>query len=293
MVSCWFKSHCSRALGLALALGLAACAGKPPPSKLVLTPVSYGDLAGWQADDQGEALAAFVKSCASRLKFADNDPVGAEGIGGKVSDWRPPCVAAAGVDVRDGAAARGFFQTWFQPYRVADNGETEGLFTGYYEPELAGARSKGGEFKTPILKRPPDLVMAELGDFKPDLRGERIAGRVANGRLRPYDKRKEIEAGSLDGMNLAFLWVADPVAAFFLQIQGSGRVVLADGSVVRVGYDGQNGWPYVAIGRVMVERGLLGKDDATMPGIRAWLAAHPAETPEILDSNPSYVFFRE
>jgi len=272
---------------------LSACAGKPPPPKLVLTPATYADLAGWQADDQGEALSALVKSCASRLKFADNDPVGPEGVGGKVSDWRQPCIAAAAVDARDAAAARAYFQTWFQPYRVADNSETEGLFTGYYEPELPGARSKGGEFQTPLLKRPPDLVMAELGDFKPDLRGERIAGRVTNGRLRPYEKRKEIEAGALDGMNLAFLWVGDPVAAFFLQIQGSGRVVLPDGSVVRVGYDGQNGWPYVAIGRVMVERGLLTSEDATMPGIRAWLAAHPAATPEILDANPSYVFFRE
>ena len=275
------------------ALALAACAGKPPPPKLVLIPASFSDLVGWQADRQGEALTTLLKSCASRLKFAENDAVGPEGIAGKVADWRPPCTAAISVDPQDAAAARGYFETWFRPYRVADNTETEGLFTGYYEPELAGARTRGGEFQTPLLKRPPDLVMAELGDFKPDLRGERIAGRVVNGRLRPYEKRAEIEAGALDSMNLAFLWVGDPVAAFFLQIQGSGRVDLPGGGMVRVGYDGQNGWPYVAIGRVMAERGLLDKDAATMQGIRAWLAAHPAETKGILDSNPSYVFFRE
>ena len=275
------------------ALALAACAGKPPPSKLVLIPASFSDLVGWQADRQGEALTTLLKSCASRLKFAENDAVGPEGIAGKVADWRPPCTAAISVDPQDAAAARGYFEIWFRPYRVADNTETEGLFTGYYEPELAGARTRGGEFQTPLLKRPPDLVMAELGDFKPDLRGERIAGRVVNGRLRPYEKRAEIEAGALDSMNLAFLWVGDPVAAFFLQIQGSGRVDLPGGGMVRVGYDGQNGWPYVAIGRVMAERGLLDKDAATMQGIRAWLAAHPAETKGILDSNPSYVFFRE
>jgi len=278
---------------LVAALALAACAAKPPPTKLVLIPSTFSDLAGWQTDQQGEALAALLKSCASRLKFAENDAVGPEGIAGKVADWRPPCTAATSVDPRDAAASRGYFETWFRPYRVADNKEIEGLFTGYYEPELAGARTRGGAFQTPLLKRPPDLVMAELSDFKPDLRGERIAGRVVNGRLRPYEKRAEIEAGALDPMNLALLWVADPVAAFFLQIQGSGRVELPDGGVVRVGYDGQNGWPYVAIGRVMVERGLLDKDTATMQGIRAWLAAHPAETKEILDSNPSYVFFRE
>jgi membrane-bound lytic murein transglycosylase A len=278
---------------LIVALALAACAVKPPPPRLVLVPATFSDLTGWQADRQGEALAALLKSCASRLKFAENDAVGPEGIAGKVADWRPACTAATSVDPQDAAAARGYFETWFLPYRVADNKEIEGLFTGYYEPELAGVRTRGGAFQTPLLKRPPDLVMAELGDFKPDLRGERIAGRVVNGRLKPYEKRAEIEAGALDPMNLAFLWVADPVAAFFLQIQGSGRVDLPDGGVARVGYDGQNGWPYVAIGRVMVERGLLDKDAATMQGIRAWLAAHPAETKEILDSNPSYVFFRE
>ena len=281
---------------VALIAALAACAPTKPapsPDRLVLRPASFGDLAGWTSDGAGEPLAALKKSCARRLRFADEAPVGPQGMAGRVADWRPPCAAAAAVDERDDAAARGFIESWFQPYRCANNEVTEGLFTGYYEPELKGSRARGGGFETPLMKRPPDLVAVELGDFRADWRGERIAGRVVDGRLKPYETRAQIEAGGLDRLNLSFLWVEDPVAAFFLQVQGSGRMDLPDGSQVRVGYDGQNGWPYVAIGRVMIERGLIDRESATMPGIRAWLAAHPAETKDILDANPSYVFFRE
>ena len=280
-----------------LTTALAACVQPkppaPPPDHLVLTPASFDDLKGWASDGVGEALAAFKKSCARRARFADDAAVGPQGMAGKVGDWRPPCTAAASVDERDDAAARGFFVTWFQPYRCANNQTTDGLFTGYYEPELKGSRTRGPGFETPLMKRPPDLVAVDLGDFRADWRGERIAGRVVDGRLKPYETRAQIDAGALDRLNLGFLWVDDPVAAFFLQVQGSGRIDLPDGSQVRVGFDGQNGQPYVAIGRVMIERGLLDRESATMPRIRAWLAAHPAETRGILDANPSYVFFRE
>jgi membrane-bound lytic murein transglycosylase A len=289
--------HMRRWAVLGLIAALAACAPTkpptPPPDRLVLSPASFGDLAGWGSDGVGQALAALKKSCGRRLGFGDEAPVGPQGMAGKVADWRPPCAAAAGVDERDDAAARVFFETWFQPYRCANNQTTEGLFTGYYEPELKGSRVRVGGFETPLMKRPADLVAVELGDFRADWRGERIAGRVVDGRLKPYETRTQIEAGALDRLNLSFLWVEDPVAAFFLQVQGSGRIDLPDGSQLRLGYDGQNGWPYVAIGRVMIERGLIDRESATMPGIRAWLAAHPAEAKDILDANPSYVFFRE
>ncbi len=287
------------ALGLILAL--ASCAApKPPPDRLVLLPAGFADLRGWSDDHQGEALPALLKSCGTRLKFADTAQVGPNGIAGTVADWRPPCAAAADVDASDDAAARGFFETWFQPYRCTNNAVAEGLFTGYYEAQLTGARARGGAFQTPLRKRPPDLVMVdladfagELGDTRPDLKGVRIAGRVANGRLKPYETRAQIEGGALDRQDLALLWVDDPVAAFFLEIQGSGRVTLPDGAVARVGYDGQNGWPYVAIGKVLVDRGLLDRESASMQGIRAWLAAHPDQAKSIMDENRSYVFFRE
>ena len=150
-----------------------------------------------------------------------------------------------------------------------------------------------GAHTTPLLRRPPDLVSADLGLFRPDWRGERIAGRVVNGRLVPYPTRAEIEHGALGGMGLAFLWVNDPVDAFVLQIQGSGRVRLGDGTLVNVGYDGENGRPYVAIGRLLVERGEMKREDVSLAAIRAWLAAHPDAAPALMDGNPSYVFFRE
>jgi len=285
----------------ALLLLLAGClpAAPPPavapspPDHLVLRPIDFADLPDWGGDQQGAAIEALLRSCARRLQAADNDAVGPAGIAGHVADWRPPCNAAAQVERGNDAAARAFFESWFQPYRCANNDQSEGLFTGYYEPELAGARRRSPPFETPLLRRPPDLIQVDLGDFRGELRGQRIAGKVVNGKLMPYANHTEIEAGALDGMHLALFWVDDPVAAFFLEVQGSGRIKLPDGSEARVGYDGQNGWPYVAIGRVLAERHLLERDAATMPGIRAWLAAHPSEVKEILDANPSFVFFRE
>lgn len=283
-------------LGFALA-GCAAIKPAPPPpaapDRLVLTPARFEDLPGWEDDHQELALAAFRKSCAQRLKFPDTAAVGPEAVGGHVADWRLPCQSADAIAVGDDAAARGFFEAWFQPYRAANNGASEGLFTGYYEPELRGARRRTGTYQTPLLHRPPDLVSVELVEFRPSLRGERVAGRVVDGRLKPYATRAEIEAGALDRYNLGFLWVDDPVGAFFLHVQGSGRIVLADGKVARVGYDGQNGQPYTSVGRLLVDRGLLDIESATLPGIRAWMAAHPGDAKALMDENASYVFFRE
>ena len=277
------------AAAAALLLSLFACTPRPPPpDHLTLAPARFAELAGWQADAQAMALAAFARSCAT---LAKTPPATALGVAGSIADWQPACAAVPAAP--DDATARRFFETWFQPWRAGNNGAAEGLFTGYYEPELAGARRPGGGYATPLLKRPPDLVMVELGLFRPTWRGERIAGRVVDGRLKPYESRADIEGGALDRYHLAFLWVDDPVAAFFLQIQGSGRVHLPDGSLVRVGYDGQNGWPYVAIGKLLVERGALAREDVSMQAIRAWIKAHPAEGKALMAENPSYVFFRE
>ncbi len=209
-------------------------------------------------------------------------------------DWRAPCAAAAALveplrRLRRGASSSKEFSPWL----AGNNGKTSGLFTGYFEPELRGSRRPGGAFATPLLRRPPDLVAADLGLFRPDWRGEHIAGRVVDGRLRPYQTRAEIERGALDRLKLGFLWVDDPVDAFVLSIQGSGRVRLGDGTLVNVGYDGQNGRPYVAIGRLLVERGEMTRDEVSLAAIRAWLAAHPDQAQALMDENPSYVFFRE
>ena len=278
----------------ATVLTAVSCAPKPkPPDHLNLLPTSFGRLAGWRDDHLSEALGAFQRSCEAMAKLPDSAAIGPDGLAGTAADWRAPCAGAAALAAGDEAAIRDFFEASFTPLRAANNDEPVGLFTGYYEAELRGARQRDGQFLTPLLKRPPDLVMVELGLFRPAWRGERIAGRVQGGQLKPYDSRAEIERGSLAGRHLELLWVDDPIDAFFLHIQGSGRVVLPDGTVVQVGYDGQNGQPYVPIGRLLVERGALPREEVSMQSIRAWLAAHPGDAASLMDENPSYVFFRE
>ena len=207
------------------------------------------------------------------------------------ADWRPICTAAKGIGDGGDAAARYFFETWFRPYLVTDGGRADGLFTGYYEPELRGAWTRHGSYRSPIYARPRDLVSVELGRFRDDWRGQRIAGRLKDGQLVPFDSRAEIERGALGGRGLELLWVDSPVDAFFLHIQGSGRVAMEDGSVVRLGYAGHNGRAYVAIGRLLVERGEIPKAEVSMQSIRAWLAANPSEGVILMERNPSYIFF--
>jgi peptidoglycan lytic transglycosylase A len=167
------------------------------------------------------------------------------------------------------------------------------LFTGYYEPVLNGSRRRSARYPVPLHVAPPELRRVDLGRFNPDLAGYAIYGRVADGEFVPYYSRAEIEDGALAGRRLELLWVDDPIAKFFLQIQGSGQVRLDDGEVVRVGYASQNGQPYRAIGRDLVESGALRQDEVSLQSIRAWLEAHPQAAAAMMARNPSYIFFRE
>jgi len=282
-----------RLSGLALLLAaLAACGGppaKPLPDKLNLTRASYRDLSGWTRDDPSAALPALLKSCAVLVKGADDQAVG---FAGTVADWRGPCADAALVPAGDQAAARALFERDFVPFRASNNDQTEGLFTGYYEAELHGSLTRTDRFDVPLYHRPTDLVSVDLGQFRPSLKGQRIAGKVAGTKLVPYATRTEIEAGALAGHGLEFVWVDDATDAFFLGVQGSGRVILPDGQVLRVGYDGENGQPYVTIGRVLAAEGVPA-DQITMPYLRQWIADHGPDGTALMDKNPSYIFFRE
>ncbi len=254
-----------------------------------LSPVGYGDLAGWRDDDHGAALIALVRSCARFAKLPDDRAVGPDGLAGTIADWRDLCAAATGAR----SAPRAFFEAWFVPFKATDRGRDEGLFTGYYEPLLHGALAASARYATPLYGRPDDLVTVELGAFDDELKGKRIAGRVVGGKLRLYESRAEITAGALDGRARPIAWVDDPVDAFFLHVQGSGRVQLDDGGMLRVGYAAANGRDYVSIGRVLIERGALSREEVSLQTIRAWLAAHPDEARQLLDQNPSFVFFRK
>ncbi len=278
------------AIGLALLV-----APKPPPAseappRLVLAPASFADLPGWGDDAAHEAWPAFRLSCERQMW---RKPETSLGIAGTVADWTAACTEAAKLAAPDADTVRRFLEDRFRPV-AALNGETaEGLFTGYYEPELDGALAPDETNRTPLYRRPGDLVQVDLGEFRDELKGQRIAGRVVDGRLKPYEDRAGIAAGVLAGKGLEIAFVASPVEAFFLEIQGSGRVRLPDGRLLRVGFDGQNGHPYVALGKVMLADGLLEKGKVTMQSIKAWLAAHPDQAAALMNRNPSYVFFRD
>lgn len=227
------------------------------------------------------ALDAFRLSCPSLVKR--RDPSGLT-LG---EDWVAVCAAAAGWPRED--AAR-FFANQFEPVRIGDG---RAFATGYYEPEIAGSRNPAPGFAVPVYRRPADLVEVDLGLFSETLKGRRVRGRVQDQALVPYADRAAIEEGALAGRGLEIAWAADPVEFFFLQVQGSGRLKLPDGSVMRIGYDGQNGRDYTGIGRLMRERGLLAPGEASMQGIMAWLRANPEQGRAIMRENKSWVFFRE
>lgn len=214
------------------------------------------------------------------------------GIGGTVADWLKVCADAGALADPDAETTRRFFASRFVPHRVGFGDDDQGLFTGYYEAELHGAWQRKPPFTVPLYAPPRDMITADLRLFDPGLAGRRIIGRIKDGQLIPYHNRAEIDAGALAGRNLELLWVDDPIDAFFLQIQGSGRVRMADGRVERVGYASKNGHPYVAIGRPLIERGAIPKEQMSMQAIRRWLADHPAERDAVMNLNPSYVFFR-
>jgi membrane-bound lytic murein transglycosylase A len=268
-------------------------------------PAGVAALPGWGADDPRAALRAFARSCDAWRTRPPDAPLGREAAFGCVGDWLPACAA---VDTLLARApwpddARRLLDSLFVPRRVLAHGAATGLFTGYFEPLLHGARDSSARYATPLYRRPPDLVTVDLGRFAPDLDGRTVAGRVvedadegdAGGggpRLVPYFDRAAIAGGALRGRGLELVWVDDPVDAFFLEIQGSGRVELPSGEVLRVGYAAANGRPYRAIGRDLIALGALTRATVSLQTIRAWLAAHPARADSVLHLNPSYVFFQ-
>jgi membrane-bound lytic murein transglycosylase A len=282
------------AIGLGVTLLLSACAEAPGPAdRLTLTPMSFAGLPGWSDDPVSAAIPPLRLSCDRRARASKARSAGGQGIAGSRAQWDRICAAAHQLAINDDARARAFFERHFKPHRASNGADPEGLFTGYYEAELKGALRPSARYNVPIYAQPDDLIAADLGEFRDDLKGRRIAGRVVAGRLRPYEDRAAIEAGALKERGRAIVWVDDAVDAFFLHIQGSGRVVLDDGRIMRIGYAGQNGHAYFAIGRDLVRRGEVSKADISMQAIRAWLKAHPGETRALLEKNRSYVFFHE
>jgi len=265
----------------------------PTEEKLELAPATFQDLPGWRDDAVEEALPALLRSCKRIGALADGDPVSGQAFAGRASDWRRACAEAALLPLGNREAVRRFFESRFRPWSARNHRNPLGLFTGYYEPLLHGSRRRHGRYTVPIYGRPPELVMVDLGRFRDEFKGKRIAGKVEKGSLVPYPDRREIDEGALAGRKLEIAWVDDPVEAFFLQIQGSGRIALAEGGEMRIGYAAQNGRPYASIGKELIDRGALPREAVSMPTIREWLKAHPGQTRPVLQKNPSYIFFQE
>jgi membrane-bound lytic murein transglycosylase A len=267
------------------------------PPRLDLAAATFADLPGWTDDHQAAAVAAFRRSCAAWARRPADRPLATEhsaaAFAGTVADWRGVCAAAADVPRGDDRAARTFFETRFAPLAASDRDDRDGFFTGYFEPTLDGSRRRTARYRVPLYRRPPELVSVDLGQFRDDLAGRRIAGRVRGDRLEPYPARGAIDAGALSGRGLELVWVDDPVDAFFLHVQGSGVVRLAGGGEMRVGYAAQNGHPYRSIGRELVDRGELALEDVSLQSIRHWLLTHPDEAADLMAANPSFVFFRQ
>ena len=259
---------------------VAAMAGTTAAAT-VLTPAPSAATLPFGRDNAARALAAFRVSCPSLMRRADTSGL-TRGL-----DWRPACTAAPATRDDDATA---FFRTQFEAVQVGDG---RAFATGYYVPEIAGSRTRGAGYDTPIYARPGDLIDVDLGQFSTALTGKKIRGRVQGTKFVPYYDRTQIEKGALETRARVLAWAADPVELFFLQVQGSGLIRLRDGSVLRIGYETQNGRDYTGIGALMKSRGLLAPGQANMQGIVAWLHAHPDEGRAIMRENKSYVFFRE
>ena len=244
-----------------------------------LKPTTFSALSGWQQDDLRQAWPAFLTSCQVLVKK---------------EDWREPCTIARDVSASDAKAIRTFFEAFFVPYQVLNaDGSEHGLVTGYYEPLLRGSRKRGGPYQTPLHRVPDDLITIDLASVYPELKGMRLRGRLVGNKVAPYPARAELmQSAALVGNEL--FWVDDAVEAFFLQVQGSGRVQLVDDKeTVRVAYADQNGYPYKSIGKYLVDKGELKLEQASAQGIKSWVAANPSRKAELFNANPSYVFFRE
>lgn len=267
---------------------LTACAGPQSQNTseaLTLTAVDFKNLPEWTREDFRDFSQAFEQSCNTIRKKPADQAVGKLAEAGTYGDWQAIC-----RDAETATDMRAFIEQRFQPYAVMDGRNQTGLFTGYYEASLKGSRTKTATYNTPLHKRPADLVMVQLGDFRESLKGQRIAGRVKNGTLTPMPPRAELVKNN--NPDDVLVWVDDPIDAFFVQIQGSGVVELTDGSTMRIGYAGQNGHPYYAIGRELVKRGHMETGDVSMQSIRQWLDNNPDQADAVLNTNASYVFFR-
>jgi membrane-bound lytic murein transglycosylase A len=265
---------------------------KSAENQPLLTHIDLNDLPGWGKDSIEKALIPLKKSCAKIMRKSPNSPMGNFNFTGTTSDWIDPC-SALPIKGSDNETMRRYLAAHFEAYKLTEQVNTEGLITGYFEPILKGSLLKTAKFSTPIYPLPKDLILVSLGNWRTRFRGERIAGKIVNGRLKPYFSRQAIRKGALSSHTTPILWLENDIDAFFLHIQGSGRVSFSDGSELRIGYAGHNGHAYVAIGKHLTKSGAIKKQDISLQSIKHWLLQNPQKKHSIMDLNNSYIFFRK
>jgi membrane-bound lytic murein transglycosylase A len=287
-------SRLGLALLTALLTGCAAQeAGEPATmAERTLTPVAFTALPGWRGNpDMLPALESLQRGCRVIAVMPEDQKLGGAGLaarlGGQAGQWRGVCAAARAVPPGDSTAAAGFFEAYFVPYRVSMTTK----FSGYFEPVYDGSETRLPGYEVPVYGKPRDLVSVAAGKFG-DPAGQPMVGRLRYQKLVPYYSRAAIMDGAISGQAPVVAWLRSPIDAYMMQIQGAGRLRLPDGSMIELRFDGTNGRPYVPIGKLMVARGLLPPGDVSARTISAWLKAHPAQVPSLMDANPNYVFFK-
>jgi membrane-bound lytic murein transglycosylase A len=251
----------------------------PKPAEKSLQAAEWSELTGWTSDDPSAAFTAFVASCRSLERQVH---------------WKPVCASARELTDTTTGALRAWFESTFQPWSLVNpDGSRNGLITGYYEPILKGSRQRSKVYPNPVFGPPDDMIVVDLAELYPELKHLRLRGRIEGRKLVPYYSRAEWGPQESKRSPEALLWIDDAIDLFFMQIQGSGQIMLTDGSRVRLNYADQNGHPYRAIGRWLIERGEMKAEQASMQNIKAWAKANPSRMTEMLNANPSLVFFRE
>ncbi|MDR0588864.1 MAG: murein transglycosylase A [Burkholderiales bacterium] len=276
-----------RILFLLFLLTLSGCKSLPVEPQMRFDAVSWNDLSGWREDALNEAFPAWLLSCRALTKSTKSR-----------AQWENVCNVAQKIDPDNPIQVRAYFEQYFVPHRVIVESQAsgvvrEGLITGYYEPIVHGSRVPTERFRYPVYARPDDLLTVELDALFPELKGKVVRGRLVGNKVVPYFPRETLDQPHARVNALVLCYMEDIMDVFFLQVQGSGRVLLEDGTLLRVGYSDQNGHPYRAIGGVLVARGEIPKEKMSMQAIRRWGEEHPKAVPELLNQNPSYVFFRE
>jgi len=253
-------------------------------------PLAWSDVAGWSGDDHLAAYKAFRVSCAS-IAAQQNPPADPKALG---TSLREPCRAAKALDITNGTRARVFFEQHFLPLRISRLGEDAGFVTGYYEPVIDGSRTQSEIYNVPVYRRPSNLFVRGLTQAAVGLPNKgQVFRKIGRRKLVPYYDRAEIEDGAIAGRGLEVCWLKSQTDLLFAQIQGSARVHLADGATIRINYDAHNGYPYMPVGRILIDRGIIPKEQMSMQKIREWMDQNPDGANELRRQNRSYVFFRK